>query len=96
VTRSGDPEQRIAEALRARSTGAGRAGLLPPSGPPPSSPPRSPSRPSSQLSTLWDEIGLHTTGTRLALGAALAGGILLGVLFAVVSLVAPGVLPPLG
>jgi hypothetical protein len=84
VTRSGDPEQRLTEALRVRSTGAGRVGALPPVGPPAGPPP------------LWVEVGLHTTGTRLALAAALAGGILIGVIFAVLSLVAPGVLPPLG
>ena len=90
MTRSGDPEQRIADALRARSTGAGRGGPPPLAGPPaaPPVPPRPPS--------LWAEAGLDTTGTRLALGAALAGGILLGVIFAVLSLVEPGVLPPLG
>jgi hypothetical protein len=79
VTRGGDPEQRIAEALRARSTGAGRIG-----------------GPSSAAESIWVEAGLHTTGTRLALVAALVGGILIGVIFAVLSLVAPGVLPPLG
>jgi hypothetical protein len=81
VTRSGDPEQRIAEALRARSTGAGRGGAALPTGTPP---------------PLWEEAGLNTGGTRLALAAALAAGILIGVIFAVLSLVAPGVLPPLG
>ena len=76
VSRSVEPEQRLAEALRARATGAGRAG---PAGPGP----RGGADPDA-------------AAVRTALIAALAVGLLIGVLFALLSLLSPGALPPLG
>jgi hypothetical protein len=76
VSRSVEPEQRLSEALRARATGAGRAGL---GGPRPRGGP--------------DQ---DTASIRAAIALALAAGLLVGVLFALLSLLAPGVLPPLG
>ena len=72
---SGQPEQRIAEALRARATGAGRPGGTVPSraaGPAP----------------------VHEIRTALVL--ALLGGAVLGMALALLTLLVPGVLPPLG
>jgi hypothetical protein len=74
VSRSVEPEQRLAEALRARATGAGRVG-----GPGP----RGGADP-------------DTAAIRAAVLLALAAGLLVGVLFALLSLLAPGALPPLG
>ncbi|WP_214404052.1 hypothetical protein [Pseudonocardia lacus] len=74
MSRSVEPEQRLAEALRARATGAGRVG-----GPAP----RGGADP-------------DTAATRTAIVLALAAGLLVGILFALLSLLAPGVLPPLG
>jgi hypothetical protein len=78
VNRPVEPEQRLAEALRARATGAGRVGF---GGAPP---PRAAAT------------GPGTSGARTALLLALAAGLLVGVLLALLSLLAPGVLPPLG
>jgi hypothetical protein len=72
VTRSGEPEQRLTDALRARATGA-------------------PGRPPAPGGSAAAD-----RGTRLALLVALGVGILVGVLLALVSLLAPGVLPTLG
>ncbi|WP_232661404.1 hypothetical protein [Pseudonocardia sp. TRM90224] len=71
MTRGDEPEQRLAEALRARATGAGRpAGQYV----------DEPSGASARTALLL----------ALLLGAVLGGG------FALLSLLVPGVLPPLG
>jgi hypothetical protein len=71
VSSSDDSERRVAEALRARATGAGRAGV-----------PRA-VRPAP----------VAGPDVRLALLIALLGGVVLGVALALLSLLAPGVLP---
>jgi hypothetical protein len=74
VTASDESEQRLAEALRARATGAGR-GAAPPA----------------------RRVAARSgTSTRTALLIALLGGAVLGMTLALISLLAPGVLPPLG
>jgi hypothetical protein len=75
VTRGGEPEQRIAEALRAQASGAGRV----PTGRAARRAPASPD-----------------LSERTALVLVLAAGILFGIVLALLSLLAPGVLPPLG
>jgi hypothetical protein len=72
MTAAEESERRVAEALRARATGAGRPGALP--------------------------MGSESDGMsgRTALLLALLVGAVLGVLLALLSLLAPGVLPPLG
>jgi hypothetical protein len=77
VTATDESERRLAEALQARATGAGRdtAG---PTGPPRRAAVRS------------------GTSTRTAMLLALLGGAVLGTALALLSLLAPGVLPPLG
>jgi hypothetical protein len=74
VTTSDEPERRVAEALRAHASGAGRAGLARPALPAPRS----------------------GTGVGTALLLTLLGGAVLGVALALISLLFPGVLPPLG
>jgi hypothetical protein len=71
VSSSDDAERRVAEALRARATGAGRAGV-----------PRT-VRPAPVVGP----------DVRIALLVALLGGVVLGVALALLSLLAPGVLP---
>jgi hypothetical protein len=78
VTRSGEPEQRLTAALRARATGAGRV----------DGGGRAPGR----LGGSGDD----ERRIRIALLVALGIGLLVGVLFAVISLASPGTLPPLG
>jgi hypothetical protein len=77
VTATDESERRLAEALQARATGAGR-GTTGPTGPPRRAAVRS------------------GTSTRTALLLALLGGAVLGTALALLSLLAPGVLPPLG
>ena len=74
-----EPEQRLAEALRARATGAGA--------PPPER--------YAAADEPVSEFAAEATGMRVAtaLLIALAVGLLLGVALAMVSLLAPGVLP---
>ncbi|MGH3586356.1 MAG: hypothetical protein ACRDQ0_08525 [Pseudonocardia sp.] len=72
---SDEPERRVAEALSARVTGAGRGSTNPP----------------------WRAAASRSgTSARTALLIALLGGAVLGTVLALVSLLAPGVLPPLG
>jgi hypothetical protein len=71
VSSSDDSERRVAEALRARATGAGRVGV-----------PRA-VRPAP----------VAGPDVRIALLIALLGGVVLGVALALLSLLAPGVLP---
>lgn len=75
VVAGNESERRVAEALRARSTGAGWPG---------------PARPQALLP--------HASGvgTRTALVTALLGGAVLGMALALLSLLVPGLLPPLG
>jgi hypothetical protein len=77
VTATDESERRLAEALQARATGAGR-GTTGATGPPRRAAVRS------------------GTSTRTALLLALLGGAVLGTALALLSLLAPGVLPPLG
>jgi hypothetical protein len=72
VTASDESERRVAEALRARATGAGRPGAAPMR------------RESEGMSA------------RTSLLLALLAGAVLGMALALLSLLAPGVLPPLG
>ena len=75
VTRSAEPQQRVADAVRARATGAGHPGSDP----------------------SWDDDTEEgPLNTRLALLIALGAGFVIGVLLALLSVLAPGVLPPLG
>jgi hypothetical protein len=74
VTATDEPGRRLAEALQARATGAGRGDT------------RSARRAATQSGT----------SARTALLLALLGGAVLGTALALVSLLAPGVLPPLG
>ena len=74
VTASDESERRLAEALRARATGAGRGTTHP-------------ARRAAPRSG---------TDTRTALLIALLGGAVLGAALGLLSLLAPGVLPPLG
>lgn len=75
VTATDESERRLAEALRARATGAGGRGTTYPA-------PRITGRPGTSPAT--------------ALLLAFLGGAALGTALALVSLLAPGVLPPLG
>lgn len=74
VTASDDSERRLAEALRARATGAGRGTTRP----------------------VRRALQRSGTSTRTALLIALLGGAVLGTALGLLSLLAPGVLPPLG
>jgi hypothetical protein len=75
VTTSDESERRVAEALRAHASGAGRGGL-----------PRPAPRPAAPSGM----------GTGTALLLALLGGAVLGTALALISLLMPGLLPPLG
>jgi hypothetical protein len=91
VTTSGDSERRLAEAMRAQASGAGRPGFV---GRNPGSiggAPASTALPEPS-SGLWSAL----LSSRLPLLLALLGGIVLGVALALLSLLAPGVLPTLG
>ena len=77
VPTSDEPERRVAEALRAHASGAGRAGLARPA-----------------LPAL--PVTRSATGVGTALLLALLGGAVLGVALGLISLLFPGVLPPLG
>jgi hypothetical protein len=72
VSSADESERRVAEALRARATGAGRPGGVPMRG---------------------ERAG---TPIRTALVLALLGGAALGIVLALLSLLVPGSLPPLG
>jgi hypothetical protein len=74
VAASDESERRVAEALSARASGAGRGSVRH-------------ARPVAAR---------PGTRTLTALLLALLGGAVLGVVLALVSLLAPGVLPPLG
>jgi hypothetical protein len=74
VTATDEPERRLAEALRARASGAANG----------------PARPARRAAAR------SGTSTGAALLLVLLGGAVLGTLLALVSLLAPGVLPPLG
>ena len=91
VTTGEDSERRLAEAMRAQAAGTGRPGFV---GRNPSSiggPPASSAVPEPPPG-LWGAL----VGSRLPLLLALLGGIVLGVALALLSLLAPGVLPTLG
>jgi hypothetical protein len=75
VTTSDESERRVAEALRARATGAGRPGTT---------------RPATRT---VPRVGM---GAATALLIALLGGAVLGTALALLSLLVPGLLPPLG
>jgi hypothetical protein len=79
VSSNDESERRLAEALRARASGAGSGGAGQALGPPVEQP-----------------AGRTGTSVPVALLIALLAGAVLGVLLALVSLLAPGVLPPLG
>jgi hypothetical protein len=81
VSTSDESERRVAEALRARAAGA--PGM-------PSPPMAGPGRP------LPRQAPRSGTSTRTALLIALLGGAVLGSALALLSLLAPGVLPALG
>ncbi|WP_219415168.1 hypothetical protein [Pseudonocardia nigra] len=79
MTTSDESERRVAEALQARASGAGRPGVARPQ-----APPALPAQRESGMSA------------RMALLIALLAGAVLGVALALLSLLAPGLLPPLG
>jgi hypothetical protein len=79
VTTSEESERQLAEALRARATGAGGPPVRPPG-----------SRARSRRAAA------EPMRARTALLLALAGGILLGALLALLSLLDPTLLPPIG
>lgn len=93
VSTSEESERRLAEAMRAQAAGAGRPGfvgrhpdsLTSTGGAPPPAPPEPPWG-------LWSAL----VSSRLPLLLALLGGVVLGVALALLSLLAPGVLPALG
>ena len=72
MTPSDDSERRVAEALRARATGAGRPGAAP-------------------MRSEPDGLSART-----ALLLTLLAGAVLGMVLALLSLLVPGALPPLG
>lgn len=76
VTTDDESERRLAEALRARATGAGR-------------PSRAVPRPARDRWAL-------DADTRTALLIALLGGVAIGTVLALLSLMVPGLLPALG
>ena len=86
VAASDDAERRLAEALRARATGAGRPGPTFTPAPPMTQPP--PARPAQAV-----EAG---PSTRTVLLIALLIGTVIGAALGLLSLVAPGVLPTMG
>jgi hypothetical protein len=83
VTRSDDPERKLSEALRARATGAG----MPLAGPVPTAVPRAARRAA---------VAPQGMSARMSLALTLLGGLVLGAALALLSLWAPGLLPPLG
>jgi hypothetical protein len=108
VSTSEESERRLAEAMRAQATGAGRAGFV---GRNPGTLGAYPTAPTGPVRTpaptgraggadvgaeqrpgLWAAL----VSTRLPLLLALLGGVVLGIALALLSLFAPGVLPPLG
>jgi hypothetical protein len=110
VATSEESERRLAEAMRAHASGAGHAGFAgwppapvdhvrPPAAPAPAPGP-APRLPAAQPETPRaagrSELGAAIAGSRLALLVALLAGAVLGVALALLSLLAPGVLPPLG
>lgn len=82
MTAGGEPEQRVADALRARATGAGQA--VPGRAVAPTTRRSRRSVPSSGL------------GVGAALMITLLAGAVLGTAVALLSLLVPGALPPLG
>lgn len=94
VSGSEESERRLTEAMRAQAAGAGRPGFVG----------RNPSlgQPGHAAGRVADQGG-PTAGlwaavldSRVPLLLALLGGVLLGVTLALLSLLAPGVLPALG
>lgn len=85
MTAGGEPEQRVADALRARATGAGQA--LPGRAVAPAT------RRSRRSRRSEPPPGL---GTGAALMITLLAGAVLGMAAALLSLLVPGALPPLG
>lgn len=111
VTAGEEPERRVAAALRAQATGVGHplasrpaAPAAPSSGvPSPGAPPPAGAAATDRADRTAAAAGRATTGLRSALAGSrvtlalvLLGGLVLGTALALLSLVAPGVLPPLG
>jgi hypothetical protein len=112
VATSEESERRLAEAMRAHASGAGHAGFAgwppapvdhvrPPAAPAPApGPGPAPRLPAAQpevpRAAGRSELGAAIAGSRLALLVALLAGVVLGVALALLSLLAPGVLPTLG
>jgi hypothetical protein len=110
VATSEESERRLAEAMRAHASGAGHAGFAgwppapadhvrPPAapGPTPGTAARSPvAQPEAPRAAGRSGLGAAIAGSRFALLLALLGGVVLGIALALLSLLAPGVLPPLG
>ena len=100
MTAMDDPEQRLSEALRAR---ASQTGGRAPTGPPPPFPPSDSMRnrfPGTPTGTTRPRSPEPTRSAMSqvgwALGIALLAGAVLGCALALLSVLAPGLLPPLG
>jgi len=109
VSTSEESERRLAEAMRAQATGVGRPGFVgrnPGSlGSPPTGPVRTPE--TATAAPAWAPASAARTGpprglwvalasSRFPLLLALLAGVVLGIALALLSLLAPGALPPLG
>ncbi len=107
VSTSEEAERKLAEAMRAQATGAGRAGFVgrnphsldeQPTGPPGPGGTGSAARPAGGQPATGPAVSFRDAlaSSRVSLLLALLGGVVLGVALALVSLLFPGVLPPLG
>lgn len=96
VSTSEESERRIAEALRARATGAGRP--VPLAGYTTAGPSEAPAEHASAEDDrgVAEELRAALAAARMVLLYALLGGILLGVVLALVSVLAPGSFPSFG
>jgi hypothetical protein len=106
VSTSEESERRLAEAMRAHATGVGRPGFVgrhpgwtaDPIAPPAAPAPRSHPDGWSPAAPVAGRSGLRAAllSTRIPLLWALLGGIVVGIALALLSLLVPGFLPPLG
>ncbi len=106
VSTSEESERRLAEAMRAHASGVGRPGFVsrnpaPLAGQPPVQPPfvgggDPVDGPGTGVTRGRSAVWTALAEARLTLLLALLAGAVLGVALALLSLLAPGVLPPLG
>ena len=105
VSTSEESERRLAEAMRAHATGVGRPGFVgrhpgwtaDPVGPAAAPAPRShPDGWSAAAAPSRSGLRAALAGSWIPLLWALLGGVVVGIALALLSLLAPGFLPPLG